>query len=71
MIPRDVVLIGVPTNSSGTADGVARAPGVLRQRGLAPALAGRPGRSPGRALGRRRRSDRAPGSGRLRRDATA
>ena len=43
MIPRDVVLIGVPTNSSGTADGVARAPGVLRQRGLAAALAGRPG----------------------------
>ncbi len=43
MIPRDVVLIGVPTNSSGTAGGVARAPGVLRQRGLAAALAGRPG----------------------------
>ena len=43
MIPRDVVLIGVPTNSSGTADGVARAPAVLRERGLAAALAGRPG----------------------------
>jgi arginase family enzyme len=43
MITRDVVLIGVPTNSSGTADGVARAPGVLRERGLAAALAGRPG----------------------------
>jgi len=43
MITRDVVLIGVPTNSSGTADGVARAPGVLRGRGLAAALAGRPG----------------------------
>src|SRR5215831_17567012 len=43
MIPRDVVLIGVPANSSGTADGVARAPGVLRQRGLATALAARPG----------------------------
>jgi arginase len=42
MITRDVVLIGVPTNSSGTADGVARAPGVLRERGLAAALAGRP-----------------------------
>ncbi len=41
-MPRDVVLIGVPTNSSGTADGVARAPGVLRQRGLAAALARRP-----------------------------
>jgi hypothetical protein len=40
MIPRDVVLIGVPTNSNGTADGVARAPGVLRERGLAAALAG-------------------------------
>ena len=38
-----MVLIGVPTNSSGTADGVARAPGVLRQRGLATALAARPG----------------------------
>jgi arginase len=43
MMPRNVVLIGVPTNSSGTADGVARAPGVLRQRGLPAALAGRPG----------------------------
>jgi len=42
-MPRDVVLIGVPTNSSGTADGVARAPRVLRQRGLAAALARRPG----------------------------
>jgi arginase len=42
MIPREVVLIGVPTNSSGTADGVARAPDVLRRRGLASALAGRP-----------------------------
>ena len=43
MIPRDVVLIGVPTNSSGTAEGVARAPGALRQRGLTAALAGRTG----------------------------
>ena len=43
MIPHEVVLVGVPTNSSGTADGVARAPGVLRQRGLAAALAARPG----------------------------
>jgi arginase len=43
MVPRDVVLIGVPTNSSGTADGVARAPAVLRQRGLAMALASNPG----------------------------
>jgi len=43
MMPPDVVLIGVPTNSSGTADGVARAPGVLRQRGLTAALADRPG----------------------------
>ena len=42
-MPRDVVLIGVPTNSSGTADGVARAPGVLRRRGLAAALARSPG----------------------------
>jgi arginase len=47
MMPRDVVLIGVPTNSSGTVDGVARAPAVLRQRGLAAALAGRPGFSDG------------------------
>ena len=43
MMPRDVVLIGVPANSSGTVDGVARAPAVLRQRGLAAALASRPG----------------------------
>lgn len=43
MMPRDVVLIGVPTNSSGTVDGVARAPAVLRQRGLMAALASRPG----------------------------
>jgi hypothetical protein len=43
MIPREVVLIGVPTDSSGTAEGVARAPGVLRQRGLTAALAGRAG----------------------------
>jgi arginase len=42
-MPREVVLIGVPANSSGTADGVARAPGVLRQRGLAAALARSPG----------------------------
>jgi arginase len=41
--PRDVVLVGVPTNSSGTADGVARAPGVLRERGLPAALGRRPG----------------------------
>jgi len=34
-------VIGVPTNSSGTVDGVALAPRVLRERGLAAALAGR------------------------------
>ena len=38
-----LVLIGVPANSSGTVDGVARGPAVLRQRGLAAALARRPG----------------------------
>ncbi len=43
MMPRDIVLIGVPTNSSGTTAGVARAPRALRQRGLSAALAGRPG----------------------------
>jgi hypothetical protein len=43
MVPREVELIGVPANSSGTVDGVARAPAVLRQRGLSAALAGRPG----------------------------
>jgi arginase len=43
MMPREVVLIGVPTNSSGTTGGVARAPDVLRQRGLPAALAARPG----------------------------
>ena len=36
-------MIGVPVNSSGTVDGVARAPAVLRQRGLARALARHPG----------------------------
>ncbi len=36
-------LIGVPTNSSGTVDGVARAPAVLRERGLAAALSSQPG----------------------------
>jgi arginase len=40
---RDVQLIGVPANSSGTADGVAGAPAALRQRGLSAALAGMPG----------------------------
>jgi len=34
-------IIGVPTNSSGTAHGVALAPRVLRERGLVDALAGR------------------------------
>src|ERR1700737_2944215 len=38
-----LALIGVPANSSGTVDGVARAPAVLRQRGLAGVLARRPG----------------------------
>jgi arginase len=38
-----LALIGVPTNSSGTVDGVARGPAVLRQRGLAAALARYPG----------------------------
>jgi arginase len=38
MMPAGLVLIGVPANSSGTVDGVARAPAVLRQRGLAAAL---------------------------------
>jgi len=31
MIPRDVVLIGVPTNSSGTADGADAIIGYLAQ----------------------------------------
>jgi arginase len=34
-----VTLIGVPTNSSGTDNGVARAPAVLRERGLSVRLA--------------------------------
>jgi arginase len=38
-----LALIGVPSNSSGTADGVARSPAVLRQRGLIAALARCPG----------------------------
>jgi arginase len=43
MMRRSVELVGVPTNSSGTMDGVARAPAVLRAHGLAAALAGEPG----------------------------
>jgi len=43
VMPGEIALLGVPTNSSGTADGVARAPAVLRQRGLAAALARWPG----------------------------
>src|SRR6516164_4411321 len=43
MMRAGLVLIGVPANSSGTVDGVARGPAVLRQRGLAAALARRPG----------------------------
>lgn len=43
MTPAGLALIGVPANSSGTVDGVARAPAVLRQRGLAAALARHPG----------------------------
>jgi arginase len=43
MLPRDIELIGVPANSSGTAGGVGRAPGVLRERGLSALLASRPG----------------------------
>ena len=39
MTPAGLILIGVPANSSGTMDGVARAPAVLRQRGRATALA--------------------------------
>ena len=42
-MPGEIALIGVPANSSGRADGVARAPAVLRQRGLAAALARWPG----------------------------
>jgi arginase len=36
--PRRVDVIGVPFNSAGTADGVARAPGALRHAGLLEAL---------------------------------
>jgi arginase family enzyme len=43
MTPAGLVLIGVPANSSGTVDGVARAPAALRQRGLATGLARHPG----------------------------
>ena len=38
-MPAGLALIGVPANSSGTVDGVARAPTVLRQCGLTTALA--------------------------------
>jgi arginase len=43
MTPAGLALIGVPANSSGRVDGVARGPAVLRQRGLATALARHPG----------------------------
>jgi arginase len=43
MLSRDIELIGVPGNSSGTDDGVARAPAALRERGLSAMLASRPG----------------------------
>jgi arginase len=36
-----VTVVGVPFNSSGLADGVARAPAALRRAGLVPRLAGR------------------------------
>jgi len=39
MTPAGLALIGVPANSNGMVDGVARSPAVLRQRGLATALA--------------------------------
>jgi arginase len=42
MMQRGVELIGVPANSSGTVGGVARAPAVLRERGLAAALMSQP-----------------------------
>ena len=35
-----IAVVGVPRNSSGTMDGVARSPGVLRQAGLLGALSG-------------------------------
>jgi arginase len=43
MVSREVELVGVPANSGGTVDGVARAPAVLRECGLPAALADRPG----------------------------
>ena len=42
-MPAGLALIDVPTNSSSRVDGVARALAVLRQRGLAAALAFHPG----------------------------
>jgi arginase family enzyme len=39
MTPAGLALIGVPANSSGTGNGVARAPAALRHRGLATMLA--------------------------------
>jgi hypothetical protein len=43
MLSRGIELIGVPANSSGTDDRVARAPAALRERGLSAMLASRPG----------------------------
>ncbi|HEY2509075.1 MAG TPA: arginase family protein [Streptosporangiaceae bacterium] len=44
---REVTVVGVPANSAGTADGVARGPAVLRERGLAAVLASGPRRTDG------------------------
>jgi arginase len=38
MPPREIAVLGVPTNSAGTTDGVARAPEALREAGLLGAL---------------------------------
>jgi arginase family enzyme len=38
-VGNQLAVIGVPTNSSGIADGVARGPAALRARGLVSALA--------------------------------
>src|SRR5262249_56424466 len=43
MTPAGLALIGVAANSGGAVGGVARAPAVLRQHGLATALARHPG----------------------------
>ncbi|MGO8961757.1 MAG: arginase family protein [Streptosporangiaceae bacterium] len=69
MMRQGLELIGIPANSSGTADGVARAPAALRAHGLAAALTGRPGSVDGGDLLVEFRQPRRAASGLIAEDA--